>query len=212
MHRKTPAFALLTVAMLTAACGPKYVSLSVEPSTAFLYKMNAAGDTTRLTTSTIDLPDGGVQRIVAWAPGYKPVVRDVTAVDAAAQKPVVIKLKDRLVQVRITPPDADVTLDGQRISARTTQLVEVKEGQVRQLEAKKVGYKAISRTYANREGQPTTPEVDDVSLVQRVVGVSAMPGGTQIDINGAKYGEDFAEVAIPANGCTTVKADRKSVV
>ena len=142
------------------------------------------------------------------APGYKPVIRVLTLADATAQKPVLIQMKDRVVQLRVTPPDADVTLDGRVISARTTQLVEVRDGQVRQVEVKKTGFKAVQRTYANREGQPAPPEVDDIALNQRVVSVRVMPGGTQIDINGSKYGENFAEVTVPANGCTMVRASR----
>lgn len=192
------------------ACGPKIVSLTAEPVSAVLYKVGrTTADTTRIAVGSgvLTLPETGVQRVMAYAPGYVSVVRDVTEVDADAKKPVAFQLKDRLVKLSVSPADAQVTLDNtERLNPKVTNFVTIREGAQRTLEVKATGYKTVTRTYANRAGQSVPPEADDIVLNQRVVLVRVMPGGSQIDINGAKYGQDFAEVAIAENSCATVKA------
>jgi len=213
MFSKRPGRAAVAViAFMTVACGPKQISLAVEPVSAVIYKVGAsAADTTRLGVGAtlLTMPDAGSQRVMVWAPGYASVTRDVTAVDVAAAKPLIIQLKDRLVKLSVSPADAQVTLDdSQKLNAKDVQWIPVAEGQQRKIEVKATGFKTVTRTYVNRDGQPAPPESDDITLNQRVVLVRVSPGGSQIDINGAKYGEDFAEVAVPANGCSMVKASR----
>jgi hypothetical protein len=193
------------------ACGPKIVNLTAEPANAVLYKVGArASDTTRIAVGTALMPLlTPTQRVMAWAPGYLPVTRDVTAVDAASKKPVLLQLKDRVVKVVISPATAQATLDGtERLDPRATNTVLVREGTQRTVEVKSNGFKTVTRTYVNRSGQTLPPEADDIVLNQRAVLVRVSPGGTQIDINGVKYGQDFAEVAVAENSCTTVKASR----
>ena len=212
MHKKIAALLVSALSVTATACGPKQVSLAAEPTSAVLYKVGATPtDTTRLGvgSAVLTLPDNGFQRVWAVAPGFVTVVRDVTAVDVAAKKPILIQLKDRMVKLTVSPADVSVTLDNnQSLNPKVTNYIGVKEGTQRILEVKAQGFKTVTRTYANREGQPTPPEADDIVLNQRVVLVRVTPGGSQIDINGVKYGEDFAEVVIPPNGCTTVKASR----
>lgn len=206
------AWLLACCTMSLSACGPKTVSLLVDPVSAVLYKVGPGpNDTTRLAEGSAVLPltSEAPERIMAWAPGYVPVVREVGRADAGSKEPVLLRLKDRVVQVTVSPPDVQATLDGRdQLDPKRSNAVVIPEGAQRSLEVKATGFKTVTRTYTNRPGQSLPPESDNIVLNQRMVLVRAMPGGSQIDINGVRYGQDFAEVAIAENTCAMVKVSR----
>lgn len=123
----------------------------------------------------------------------------------------VFVLADRALQVKLTPADAQIFVDGKKVADGSGEIVIPARACV-SVEFIKEGFATIQRSYCNKEGMPESPLYDNIVMKDRVVQINTTPNDASIKMDGRQVGAGEYGIKILEGACVEVIVEKAGYV
>lgn len=122
-----------------------------------------------------------------------------------------IVLTDRAMFVKTVPSDVQVIVNGKKIGEGNSEVVIPVQSCIT-VEYVKEGYVTIEKQYCSKDGQPSPPITENISLKDRQVSIRTTPEDASIKIDGRIMGSGEYKVRVPYNQCVEVIVEKSGFV
>jgi hypothetical protein len=122
-----------------------------------------------------------------------------------------IILTDRAMFVKTVPSDVQVIVSGKKIGEGNSEVVIPQQTCVT-IEYVKEGYVTIEKQYCTKDGQPSPPITENITLKDRQIAVRTTPSDATIKIDGRIMGTGEYKVRVPYNQCVEVIVEKAGFV
>ena len=122
-----------------------------------------------------------------------------------------IVLTDRAMFVKTVPSDVQIIVNGKKNGEGNSEVVIPVQSCIT-VEYVKEGYVTIEKQYCSKEGQPSPPITENISLKDRQVSIRTTPEDASIKIDGRIMGSGEYKVRIPFNQCVEVIVEKAGFV
>lgn len=120
-------------------------------------------------------------------------------------------LADRALQIKLSPADAQIFVDGKKIADGSGEIVIPAKSCV-SVEYIKEGYAKVERSYCNKEGMPESPLYENILLKDRVVQVNTTPNDATIKVDGRQVAAGEYGVKILEGACVELIVEKPGFV
>jgi len=122
-----------------------------------------------------------------------------------------IVLNDRAMFVKTVPSDVQIIVNGKKIGEGNSEVV-IPINSCITVEYVKEGYVTIEKQYCSKEGQPSPPIAENISLKDRQISIRTTPEDASIKIDGRIMGSGEYKVRVPYNQCVEVIIEKAGYV
>jgi len=143
--------------------------------------------------------------------GYKPVIKTYYNSDGKDVPPLreVLKLEDRMVQVKVTPADTEIFIDQNPRGIGSAEVI-IPKNQCVLVQAKKEGYVLEEKVFCNKENDVVPPFNYNFTLKDRIVKIVTTPSDAEIKVDGKVVGLGDYDLKVPENNCVEVIIAKES--
>jgi len=115
----------------------------------------------------------------------------------------IVMLPDLSMMVKTSPADVDITVNGKKMGAVHMEVV-IPVNNCITVTYSKEGYETIEKTYCAKEGMPSPPISENVTLRDRIVAVRTTPADATIKVDGRDMAMGEYKAKINYNQCVEV--------
>lgn len=114
-----------------------------------------------------------------------------------------IQLKDRVVEIKVSPADAEIVVNKNRVGIGSATVI-IPDNECVLVEISKDGYLGSEKVFCNKENNPEPPYNFKFSLTDRLVRISITPDNSEIKVDGKIVGVGSYDLKVPKNKCVEV--------
>lgn len=194
--------------LLTPVLAQKKVTVHATPEDATIYENVAASKELKelgVGTAVVVIQKNSETMIVLQKSGFADLKKVYsTTTGEKLPKEDFLVMKDRMVNLKISPDDAKIIVNGNELEKGVTKVI-INEGQKVSVEVKKAGYVSVSKTYLNQPDAELLPATDEVKLKDRIVQIVSTPSDAKILVDNQLFGTGHGDVVVPFDQCVVVK-------
>jgi hypothetical protein len=180
----------------------RMVEITAEPFDADIY---VNGTNVGREKYNLILPKGKSQTIEVKKAGFATNKKVYYNQDGQEDPPFKdhLVLESRLVEVSVTPADADIFVN-EKLVSKSSEDVIIHPNECVTVRVEKEGYTSEEQVFCNSKKDQEPPVSYSFSLNDRVVKVNTTPETAEIKMNGKIVGSGSYEVKVPNNECAEV--------
>lgn len=201
--------------LLTPVLAQKKVTVHVTPEDATIYEIVAASKELKelgVGTAVVVVQKNSETMIVVQKSGFADLKKVYsTTTGEKLPKDDFLFMKDRMVNLKVSPDDAKIIVNGNELEKGVTKII-LKEGQKVTVEVKKAGYVSVNKTYLNQPDADLLPATDEIKLKDRIIQVVSTPSDAKILVDNQLSGTGHGDVVVPFDHCVVVKVVKEGYV
>jgi hypothetical protein len=188
----------------------RIVEIAAEPFDA---KIFLDGKYVTNKTTRILIPKGKVATIEIKKSGFEPIVKvyyNEEGKDIPPLKEDFI-LENRVVEVKVTPLDGNLSIDKNRKEMGSTKVI-IPKGKCVLVEATKEGFVGQEKVFCNKDTESVPPTNYSFNLEDRLVNINSTPNDTEIIVDGKVVGLGNYSLKVPKNKCVEVNVKKEGFI
>lgn len=186
----------------------RVVELNVEPYDAVIFvDGNAVGS----KNYNLILKKDASATVEITKKGFKSIVKNYYNKEGKEVPPnnVNLTLVDRLIQVKVTPADAEIFANKNSKGIGSSDVV-IPKGECVLIQVKKDGFINEEKVFCNKDNEGSIPINHHFNLTDRLVKVEATPSDAEIFVDGKVVGVGTYDLKVPFNNCVEVIVKKES--
>jgi len=201
--------------LLTPVLAQKKVTVHVTPEDAAIYEIIAATKELKqlgVGTAVVVIQKNSETMIVVQKSGFADLkkVYSTTSGEKLPKEDFLV-MKDRMVNLKISPADAKIIVNGNELEKGVTKII-IKEREKVSVEVTKAGFVSVTKTYLNQPDAELLPVTDEVKLKDRIVQIVATPSDAKILVDNQLLGTGHGDVVVSFDRCVVVKVVKEGYV
>ena len=186
----------------------RVVSINAEPNDAQIY---VGGTFMAVKKHDLIIRKGAIASVEIKKKGFKTIIKTFYNTEGNEPPPLIydFKLEDRLVELAVTPADAEIYVNQKSLGIGSQEVL-IPKGECVQIQAKKEGFILDEKVFCNKESENTVPLSYSFVLKDRLVKITSTPNDAEIKVGGKIVGIGNYDLKVPENKCVEVTISKES--